>query len=529
MFCIDVDLSERKRTEETLRKAHNKFERRVEERTAELAKAVASLRKEIGERKRVEAALKRNEARLAEAQHTAHLGWWERNIVKQEVYWTPELYRIFGVDPDEFKPSKAAVLERMHPDDLPYLKECIAAVFSNKEPFSVDHRIILPSGAIRYVHSEASMECDAANRPVRLTGIVQDITERKRAEEALRKSYIEIEQLKDRLQAESEYLQAEIKLAYSYGEIVGESEAIKRVFLQIEQVAQTESLVLITGETGTGKELIARAIHNFSKRKDRVMVKVDCASLPSALVESELFGREKGAYTGALTSQVGRFKVADGSSIFLDEIGELSPELQAKLLRVIQEGKFERLGSPKTIRVNVRMIAATNRDLSAEIRKGNFREDLYYRLNVFHIEVPPLRERLDDIPLLVWTFVNEFAEKMDKKIQTVPKRTMEALQRHHWQGNVRELRNVIEHAVIISTSDILKVKLPQDPRGVTSRILTLEDAERQHITKVLERTNWRIKGPHGAAELLSLKPSTLYTKMNKLGIPTSRNKDAIPT
>jgi len=401
MFCIDVDLSERKRTEEALRKAHNELERSVEERTAELAKAVASLSKEI--------------------------------------------------------------------------------------------------------------------------------EERKQAEEALRKSYAEIEQLKDRLQAESEYLRAEIKLTHSHVEIVGESEAIKRVFLQIEQVAQTESLVLITGETGTGKELIARATHNLSKRKDRMMVKVDCASLPSALVESELFGREKGAYTGALTSQVGRFEMADGSSVFLDEIGELSPELQAKLLRVLQEGKFERLGSPKTIRANVRVIAATNRDLSTEVRKGNFREDLYYRLNVFHIEVPPLRERLDDIPLLVWTFANEFAEKMGKKIQTVPKRTMEALQRYHWPGNVRELQNVIEHAVIVSTSDILKVKLPQDPRGVTSRILTIEDAEHQHITKVLDRTNWRIKGPHGAAELLGLKPSTLYTKMNKLAIPTSRNKDAIPT
>jgi transcriptional regulator with GAF, ATPase, and Fis domain len=361
---------------------------------------------------------------------------------------------------------------------------------------------------------------------VRLVGISQDITERKQAEETLQKSYTEIEQLKDRLQVESEYLRAEIKLTHSHGESVGESEAIKKVLLQVEQVAPTESSVLITGETGTGKELIARAIHNLSKRKDRVMVKVDCASLPSALVESELFGRQKGAYTGALTSQVGRFEVADGSTIFLDEIGELSTELQAKLLRVVQDGEFERLGSPKTMRVNVRVIAATNRDLSKEVHKGNFREDLYYRLNVFCIEVPPLRERLDDIPLLAFTFVNEFAEKMGKKIQTVPKRTMESFQRYHWPGNIRELRNIIEHAVIVSTSDMLKVKLPQ---GVTSRILTLEDAERQHITKVLEMTNWRIKGPHGAAELLGLKPSTLYTKMNKLGIATNRNKDAIPT
>ncbi|MCK4782108.1 MAG: sigma 54-interacting transcriptional regulator, partial [Desulfobacteraceae bacterium] len=272
------------------------------------------------------------------------------------------------------------------------------------------------------------------------------------------------------------------------------------------------------------KELVAREIHNLSKCKDRIMVKVDCASLPSALVESELFGRQKGAYTGALTSQVGRFEVADGSTIFLDEIGELSTELQAKLLRVLQDGEFERLGSPKTIRVNARVIAATNHNLSEEVRKGRFREDLYYRLNVFHIEVPPLLERLDDIPLLVWTFVNEFTEKMGKKNQTVPKRTMEALQRYHWPGNIRELRNIIEHAVIISTGNTLEVHLPQDPKGVASRISTLEDAERQHIIKVLEMTNWRVKGRSGAAEQLELKASTLYSKMKRLNIPNQHER-----
>jgi PAS domain S-box-containing protein len=484
---------------------------------------------DITEHMRIDEELKRSETRLIEGQRTAHLGGWEWDIVNNEVHWSTELYRILDVDPDEFKPSKDTFLECVHPDDRRYLEECISAILSNKKPFSVDHRIILPSGTIRFLHSETRMECDASNKPVRLVGIAQDITERKRSEEALQKSYTEIEQLKDRLQAESDYLRVEIKHAPSHGEIVGKSEAIKRVFLQVEQVAATDSSVLITGQTGTGKELVAREIHNLSKCKDRIMVKVDCASLPSALVESELFGRQKGAYTGALTSQAGRFEVANGSTIFLDEIGELSTELQAKLLRVLQDGEFERLGSPKTIQVNARVIAATNHNLSEDVHKGRFREDLYYRLNVFHIEVPPLLERLDDIPLLVWTFVNEFTEKMGKKNQTVPKRTMEAFQRYHWPGNIRELRNVIEHAVIISTGNTLEVNLPQDPKGVTSRILILKDAERQHITKVLDMTNWRIKGQGGAAELLGLKPSTLYTRMNNLGIPTSRNKDAIPT
>ena len=529
MFCIDVDLSERKRTEEALRKAYNELERRVEERTAELAKVNDKLRRKIEERKRAEESLRESEKRYLLATSAGRVGVWDWDLDTNEIYLDPMLKAFLGYEDHEIRNHIDDWGKRVHPADRErVMAEATKHLEGASLQYEIEHRMLHKDGSIRWFLARGTAMRDKSGKPYRMLGTDTDITERKQAEEALRKSYTEIEQLKDRLQAESEYLRAEIKLTHSHGEIVGESEAINKVFLQVEQVAPTESLVLITGETGTGKELIARAIHNLSKRKDRVMVKVDCASLPSALVESELFGREKGAYTGALTSQVGRFEVADGSSIFLDEIGELSPELQAKLLRVIQESEFERLGSPKTIRVNVRVIAATNRDLSAEVRKGNFREDLYYRLDVFHIEAPPLRERLDDIPLLVWTFANEFAEKMGKKIQTVPKRTMEALQRYQWPGNIRELRNVIEYAVIISTSDMLKVKLPQDPRGVTSRILTLKDAERQHITKVLDRTNWRIKGPHGAAELLDLKPSTLYTKMNKLGIPTSRNKDAIP-
>ena len=342
---------------------------------------------------------------------------------------------------------------------------------------------------------------------------------RRQADDELKKSYEEIKQLKNRLQLESAYLQTEIKSVGSYGEIVGQSGGIQEVLAQVEQVSRTDSAVLITGETGTGKELIARAIHSSSKRRDRPMVVVNCASLPAGLVESELFGREKGAYTGALTKQVGRFEIADGSTLFLDEIAEIPLELQAKLLRVLEDGKFERLGSPKTIRADVRVIAATHHDLSEEVRNGIFREDLYYRINVFPIEVPPLRERIEDVPTLVWTFVHEFAERMGKGIRSIPKKSMDALQEYPWPGNIRELRNVIEHAVILSPGDVLHVKVPRTKSAESSRILTRREMERQHILEALERTGWRIKGPDGAAEKLGMKPTTLHSMLNRLGIP----------
>jgi transcriptional regulator with GAF, ATPase, and Fis domain len=325
---------------------------------------------------------------------------------------------------------------------------------------------------------------------------------RKRADQALQQSYAEIEQLKDRLQAESDYLKAEIKVVHPHGEVTGQSAVIRKVLRQVEQVAPTESAVLIRGETGTGKELIAQAIHRLSPRGRHVMVKVNCAALPSGLVESELFGREKGAFTGALACQVGRFEVADGSTLFLDEVGELPPDVQVKLLRVLQDGEFERLGSPRTIKVNVRVVAATNRDLTDEVRKGRFREDLFYRLNVFPIRMPPLRERAEDIPLLVWTFLEDLSSRMGKKITQVPRATMEALQRHLWPGNVRELRNVIEHGAIITTGNTLKVPMLDDAARAVVLPQTLADAER------------------------GLNPATLYSRMKKLGIrPRGQTED----
>jgi formate hydrogenlyase transcriptional activator len=352
--------------------------------------------------------------------------------------------------------------------------------------------------------------------------IARDISDARRHQEILHKSYEEIRQLKEKLQAESNYLQEEIKDIGKYEEIVGQSKSLREVLRKVEQVAPTDSIVLITGESGTGKELIARAIHGRSKRKDRAIVKVDCASLPSSLIESELFGREKGAYTGALTRQIGRIETADGSTLFLDEIGELGVEVQAKLLRIVQDGEFERLGSAKTSHVNVRIVAATHRDLAERVKNGTFREDLFYRLNVFPISVPPLRERIEDIPLLVMAFVREFEEKMGKKVRSVPNRVMHELTLYPWPGNIRELRNVVERAVIITTGERLNLQLPKTSNLANAR--TLKEAETQHILSALEKSHWRIKGPEGAAKSLGMNPSTLYTKMRHLRIPTRHEK-----
>jgi len=356
-------------------------------------------------------------------------------------------------------------------------------------------------------------------------GIVRDITERKRAEEALRAAFAEIRTLKEQLEAENVILREEVKLSHVHGDIVGESQAIKRTLALAEQVASTDSTVVIYGETGTGKELLARSIHNLSKRRDRPLVTVNCAAMPATLIEAELFGREKGAYTGAATRQAGRFEVADRGTIFLDEVGELSPEAQAKLLRVLQEGKFERLGSTNTLTADVRVIAATNRNLEQAVRNGRFREDLFYRLNVFPITVPPLRERREDIPLLVWTFVREFGEKMGKRIETIPRTTLEALCGNPWPGNVRALRNTIERAMILSSGTALQAEVKDVAPGAAD--LTVDDAaERARITRALEASGWRIRGAGGAAEQVGLKPTTLEYRMKRLGIRRPREKDS---
>ena len=341
---------------------------------------------------------------------------------------------------------------------------------------------------------------------------------RKRMEERLKGRLQEIEDLKQRLEQENLFLKEEVKLLVEHKEIVGQSIAMRKILSQAEQVAVTDSTVLLLGETGTGKELLADAIHRMSLRKDRPLIKVNCASLPPTLIESELFGREKGAYTGAMTQMIGRFEIADGSTLFLDEIGELPLDLQGKLLRVLEEGSFERLGSTKPRQVDVRIIAATNREIEQEVKNGKFRRDLFYRLNVFPITIPLLCERSEDIPLLVWTFVREFQKRMGTTIESIPKKTMRALQAYAWPGNVRELRNVIEHGMILSKGKSLNVQLPNREFLERDAVGNLEDMERRHIVDVLEKTGWRVAGPGGAAEILGLKRTTLQAKMKKLGI-----------
>jgi formate hydrogenlyase transcriptional activator len=335
-----------------------------------------------------------------------------------------------------------------------------------------------------------------------------------RVQQALR----EIEHLTNQLRNENRYLRQEINENRGRQATVGDSQAMRNLLREIEQVASTDTSVLILGETGTGKEVAAQTIHDLSARAHRTMIKVNCAALPSGIVESELFGRLKGAYTGASTDQPGRFEIADGSTLFLDEIGELSQELQAKLLCVLQDGTFERLGSTKTIRVDVRVIAATNRNLEEMVREGKFRQDLYYRLNVFPICIPPLRERGEEILSLTEEFIKEFARKMGKPVKSVEHDTILAMLRYPWPGNIRELRNVVERAMIISSGKTLALQLPSISEFTVREPLQMNDAERRHIITVLERTNWRIKGKNGAAEILGLKPSTLHSKMKKLRI-----------
>ena len=390
-------------------------------------------------------------------------------------------------------------------------------------PLRIDGRI---AGVIAFsaFQETRSWSDDLIARLKLVGGVFAQAVARKREQEKLVTALSEIKVLKDRLERENSYLQHIAQIRLPQG-LTSRSPRFRAVIEEAAQVAQTSSTVLLLGETGSGKEVLAQAIHDASARKNRPMIKVNCAALPASLIESELFGREKGAFTGALARQPGRFEIADGSTIFLDEVGELPLELQPKLLRVLQEGEFERLGGNKTIRVDARVIAATNRNLDQAVKEGKFREDLYYRLDVFPIEVPPLRERREDIPMLSWMFVKKFSNSMGKPIDEIAHESMSALQEYHWPGNIRELRNVIERAMILERGRTLNIKLGHAtlrPIAVKATAGSLDEAERAIILQAVEQCNWRIRGSNGAAALLDIKPTTLESRIKKLGLAPSR-------
>jgi PAS domain S-box-containing protein len=454
-------------------------------------------------------------------------------------------YRTFKVKPEETEGVLIYDLGNRQ-WDIPKLRELLEDILpqnSTFDDFEVEHNFETIGRKIMHLNARRIYRKSKQTRMILL--VIEDVTEReyykrhleelveKRTagirvarEEAEKDKQIaeaalsEIKKLKGQLEAERAYLQEEIKLEYNHENIIGQSDGINYVLYKVEQIAGSNTIVLVLGETGTGKELVVRAIHGLSLRKERALVKLNCATLPSNLIESELFGHEKGAFTGAHSRQMGRFEIADGATLFLDEIGELPLELQPKLLRIIQDGEFERLGSSRTIKTDVRIIAATNRNLEEEVRKGRFRDDLWFRINVFPITMPPLRDRLDDIPLLVDFYVKKISKRMGKSIEIIPTSVMNALQNYHWPGNVRELENVLERAVINSSGPKLRLvdELKKPQKDLSTAQKTVDAVEREHIVRILEQTQWKVSGKNGAAEILGLNRSTLRARMRKLGI-----------
>ncbi|PKN22707.1 MAG: Fis family transcriptional regulator [Deltaproteobacteria bacterium HGW-Deltaproteobacteria-21] len=464
--------------------------------------------------------MKASEQRYLRALSGSTDGLWDWDIRSNTVFYSDRFREILGYTPKEFPGTIDSFRSRLHPEDADPVWAAVQSHLEQRVPFKMEYRLKTKSGEYLWFLARAQAIWEAEGNAVRMSGWIQDITENKQNELNLKAALSEIDGLKTKLEAERAYLQDEIKFEYNHENIIGRSDGLKYVLYKVEQIAASDTSVLILGETGTGKELVARAIHGLSTRKDRALVKINCATLPANLIESELFGHEKGAFTGAHVKQLGRFEVADGTTLFLDELGELPFELQPKLLRVIQDGEFERLGSSRTIKADVRIIAATNRNLEDEVRKGRFREDLWYRLNIFPITVPPLRERKEDIPLLVDFFVHKISRRLGKSIESIPTAVMNELQNYHWPGNIRELENVLERAVINSSGPKLRLadELKKPHRDLTTARKTLDEVEREHIIRVLDMTHWKVSGKDGAAEILGLDRSTLRARMRKLGI-----------
>ena len=481
--------------------------------------------RDISERKRADEKLQRSEANLIEGQRLVQMCSWAQDATSGRVTCSPEAARIFGVAPEEDPSTVSFFFHRIHPEDRPLVKEILDRTQREKIEFTADFRIVLPDGSLKNIHSIGHPVLNEKGDVLEFVGTAMDVTEQCRARAELEKAFQEINRLKDQLHEENIALREQIDQAFMFEEIVGSAPALQTVLSGILKVAPTDSTVLITGETGTGKELIARAIHKHSQRSAQAFISVNCASIPSSLIASELFGHEKGAFTGALQRRQGRFELAQSGTIFLDEVGELPSETQIALLRVLQEREFERVGGNRVISADVRVIAATNRDLPAAISAGTFRADLFYRLNVFSIAVPPLRQRKDDIPILLEYFVQRYAEKFGKPIRSIDQNTLELCMAYPWPGNIRELQNIVERSVILCSGRTfwideawLSVEQPDRPELPGALPEALQKQERELIEAALAETGGRVAGPHGAAMRLGIPRSTLDWKIKQLNI-----------
>jgi len=471
---------------------------------------------DLTEQKRAEKALRRSEAYLAEAQELSHTGSCGWNVSSGELFWSEEMYRIAGID-RATRPTLELVRQIIHPEDRDIVQQAMERAAREGTDLHSEHRIVLPDASIKHVRVVMRAAKDQKDS-LEYIGALTDVT-------ATKAAFRQIEELKDQLQRENVALREEVDAASMFEEIIGTSAPLRAVLSRVSMVSPTDSTVLITGETGTGKELIARAIHKRSPRAGQAFVSVNCAAIPLSLIHSELFGHEKGAFTGAMQRKLGRFELARGGTFFLDEIGELPAETQVALLRVLQENEFERVGGTQPIRADVRLIAATNRDLKEAIASGVFRSDLFYRLNIFPIEVPPLRERKEDIPILTEYFIHRFASRMGKRLSGIGRKTLELFQSYRWPGNIRELQNVIERSLIFCETETFSVDEswlarqgpPTEPtvRPLSHRLATDEKAL---IEDVLAETHGRVSGPAGAAVKLGLPASTLESKIRALKI-----------
>ena len=487
--------------------------------------AIYLIYRDITEQKKADEKLRRSEASLLEAQRLSHTGSWSHDLSSGLVAISPEVNRIFDVKPDEDPSTSEFHFNRIHPEDRPIVAQNYERARLEKADFEFDYRLVLPDGTIKHIHNTGHPILSESGDIVQFVGTAMDVTEQRLAQAELEKALEEIRRLKDQLHDENLALREQIDQAFMFEEIVGSSPALQSVLSSIVKVAPTDSTVLITGETGTGKELIARAVHKRSQRSGRAFISVNCASIPSSLIASELFGHEKGAFTGALQRRQGRFELAHSGTIFLDEVGELPAETQIALLRVLQEREFERVGGNRVLSTDVRVLAATNRDLTAAIAAGTFRADLFYRLNVFPIEVPPLRQRKEDISMLVEYFVKRYAEKAGKQIRKIDKNTLELCQAYPWPGNIRELQNIIERSVILCTGDTFRIDAAwlssqESARPELSAPLTetLQNQEKEMIEAALAESKGKVAGPNGAAARLGIPRSTLDWKIKQLKI-----------